>query len=257
MTIDSATVIASAIDNKNSENSKSITSNNSDKAFDSVNDYYAINSLGKKPTRKSASKVGKSTKEKCRKLHKPLVESTKTITNRLYKDWSQVVHSLYSNRCAVCGCEGKNDAHHIQPRQICSGLRFDPMNGICLCPSHHKWGKQSAHKGMLWFVTWLQNNKKDVYDYVMANMDKELDCKNRSDLYFEENLLHRNYEHVLGKLPTFSVVGYTKDGTKVHSDITAYNKKSAEYIFWNSWLDKEHPLKGIHKTEQIATTATI
>ena len=51
-------------------------------------------------------------------------EKVSTIQNRLYKKWSEVVRAMAGNKCEVCGAEGKLDAHHVQPRQICSSRRF-------------------------------------------------------------------------------------------------------------------------------------
>ena len=119
--------------------------------------------------------MNKKTTNKPLRLHKPRKESTKTIMARLYRLWSEIVHDRAGNKCEVCGAEGKLDAHHVQPRQICSGLRFNPANGVCLCPSHHKWGHKSAHKGMLWFVDWFQKNRKDDYEFLMKNLDMEID----------------------------------------------------------------------------------
>ena len=173
---------------------------------------------------------------------------------RLYKTWSSIVHARSNDRCEVCGSEGKNDAHHVQPRQICSGLRFDPRNGVCLCPSHHKYGHQSAHKGMLWFVDWFKNHRPDDYAFVMSWLDHEIDCKNRGVLYSVEENLHDKYEDAIDPIPRYKVVGYDKKGNRVESVVKAMNNRAAEYIFWKDWPageDGYEKLKGIYKTEQV------
>lgn len=196
----------------------------------------------------------KSKKPRIPKLHRPKRESTKTIVARLYKTWSAIVHGRANGRCEVCGAEGKNDAHHVQPRQICSGLRFDPRNGVCLCPSHHKYGHQSAHKGMLWFVDWFRKTRPEDYEFVMMCLDHELDCKNRFRLYTIEDNLHKNYGDIVGPMPSYSVVAYDRKGNKVESVVSAINNKAAEFIFWNDWPVGEEgieKLKGIQKTEPV------
>lgn len=157
-------------------------------------------------------------------------EKVSTIQNRLYKKWSMVVHELAGNRCEVCGAEGKLDAHHVQPRQICSGLRFDPRNGICLCPSHHKWGRESAHRGMLWFVDWFQHNRPEDYGYLMARLDSELNCKDRGSLYLAECKLHDHHENILGKLPYFQVEYTMGDIKEIHEVLQAPNGLAAADI---------------------------
>ena len=212
----------------------------------------AISERTKKP-RKSLHKKPKAKKKRVPKLHRPKKESTKTIMARLYKTWSAVVHARSNDRCEVCGAEGKNDAHHVQPRQICSGLRFDPRNGVCLCPSHHKYGHRSAHKGMLWFVDWFKNNRPGDYAVVMENLDKELDCKNRMELYDVEEDLRERYCDAIPPIGHYKVTAYDRKGNKVESVIKAYNNRAAEYIFWQRWPKDEgyEKLKGIYKTEQV------
>ena len=186
-------------------------------------------------------------KPKALKIHKPKKESTKTIMNRLYRAWSDIVHLKAGNKCEVCGAEGKLDAHHLQPRQICSGLRFEPANGILLCSSHHKYGHESAHKGMLWFVDWLQKNKPEQFKYVMDNRNSVLDCKDRAELYKEEAYMHAAFERYIGKLPVFNVLFLNKDGTTGNTLIKAYNKKAAESQVFNKTI------KGIINTEELDT----
>ena len=200
-------------------------------------------------------------KARAPKLHKPKKESTKTITTRLYKTWSAIVHASYGNKCAVCGKpnskEAPLNAHHIMPRQMFSGLRFDPLNGISLCPKCHKLGKFSAHKGGIWFAWWLQNNQVDKYNYCLNRRDRELDCKDRLQLYSVEDSLHDS-KHV-EPLTNYKIVAYDKKGNKVESVVHAYNKRAAEYIFWYNWPEGEgyEKLKGIHKTEETEEPACL
>lgn len=203
------------------------------------------------PANKASRKRAKAKKPRIPKLHRPKKESTKTITTRLYKTWAAIGHARSNGRCEVCGATGKIDAHHVQPRQICSGLRFDPHNCVCLCSSHHKYGHRSAHKGMLWFADWFKTNRPDDYEYVMRNLDRELDCKDRSKLYVVENDLHTRYSDAVAPLTTYRVVGYDKKLNKVESVVDAYNNRSAEFLFWSSWPKSEIPLKGIQKTEEL------
>lgn len=59
------------------------------------------------------------------------------------------------------------NAHHIIPREV-KELRYDRMNGICLCPKHHKFGLLSAHKNALWFITYLELNEPEKITYLRA-----------------------------------------------------------------------------------------
>ena len=114
--------------------------------------------------------------------------------------WTEKVHKMHGSKCAICGkVHGEVDpktgkpsymnAHHIEPRATCAALRYDPMNGILLCPSCHKFGRNSAHKGTIWFITWLMNNRPEQYKYVMAHRDDVVNINDRTYLDSVENKL--------------------------------------------------------------------
>ena len=78
--------------------------------------------------------------------------------------WSHLVHKMYTGGCAVKGCKSPHtQAHHILAKKFYPHLRFHIHNGIPLCISHHKFGKQSAHKNSVWFGNWLQKTHPDLY----------------------------------------------------------------------------------------------
>lgn len=122
--------------------------------------------------------------KKSKKVKK--LEPKPRIRRRLMRLWSEAVAIMGGHKCAICGKTKEDgvrlEAHHLEPRQICQSLRYDPRNGILLCTSHHKFGKESAHKGMLWFVTWLQTNRKDQYEYVMNHRLDDIDLNDRDTL---------------------------------------------------------------------------
>lgn len=61
--------------------------------------------------------------------------------------WAEVVKLRAGNRCEYPGCikTSNLNAHHFYSRSRRS-VRYDPDNGICLCPYHHSLGNDSAHK---------------------------------------------------------------------------------------------------------------
>ena len=208
------------------------------------------------PRKKPAKKSGKP---RLPKLHRPRKESTKTITTRLYKAWAQVVHALNDGHCVVCGKEHSADAplnaHHVMPRQNFSGLRFDPLNGVSLCPRCHKMGKFSAHKGGIWFAEWLRQHRPHQYAYCLEHALDELDCKDRAKLYAAERLMRNRHGGTVEPIGNYRVVAYDVKGNKVEAVIEAYNNRAAEYVFWQNWpagQDGYEKLKGIHKTTEVA-----
>lgn len=120
-------------------------------------------------------------KKKARKKRKRL-EPVARIRRRLMRLWTARVHSDWGGKCAVCGSTGTPNAHHLENRNTCRALRYDPMNGILLCPSHHKFGKDSAHKGGIWFASWLLENHPDRFRYVIAHRDDDINLNDRDTL---------------------------------------------------------------------------
>lgn len=145
-------------------------------------------------------KTKKKTK-KTKKTARKKLESLAKIRRRLMRLWTAKVHALHGGRCAICGkVHGVVDpatgrpsymnAHHIEPRATCARLRYDVMNGILLCPSCHKFGRNSAHKGAVWFVTWLQNHRMAQYEYVLKNRDEVVNINDREYLARVESSLN-------------------------------------------------------------------
>lgn len=127
------------------------------------------------------------------------LEKKTTIRNRLMRLWVDKVRALNGDKCAICGrtygdvdAAGKTcflNAHHIDSRHTNARLRWDALNGILLCPKHHKFSKNSAHKGSIWFITWLMKYRWNQYVYIMAHRDEPIDVDDRVTLYAIEERL--------------------------------------------------------------------
>lgn len=117
------------------------------------------------------------------------------------KEWSESVRAC--GRCAVCGARPSNrfnkdgsikrinrrqadgtivlgepiivplNAHHLLPKERYPEFRFLPINGICLCPQHHKYSKFSAHRNPIWFTLWLRKHRPEQYVWCKANMGRD------------------------------------------------------------------------------------
>ena len=138
-------------------------------------------------------------KRKSKKCKRKRLEKKTTIRNRLMRLWVEKVRLLNGDRCAICGraygdvdSAGKAcflNAHHIDSRSTNPRMRWDALNGVLLCPKHHKFSKNSAHKGSIWFITWLQKYRWDQYVYIMSHRDEEIDVDDRETLYAIESTL--------------------------------------------------------------------
>jgi len=140
-------------------------------------------------------------------------ESLPKLRKKALKLWAKVVKSRVGNKCEVCGIKngelnknGKKtwiNAHHIEDKMNYS-TRFCVKNGVALCPSCHKFSKNSAHRSPVWFLNWLYANKKDIMEYIMEARDTnpskasdwsmEMMKELMNDLQNKINELENNYD---------------------------------------------------------------
>lgn len=97
------------------------------------------------------------------------------------KEWSRIVrHNKHCEKCNRTNC--KLDAHHIQSKMF-KNTRFKLENGICLCPTCHKFGNISAHKSLI-FYEWLRLNKPFQYEWIVQNYNVE-ELRSIKEIYLE------------------------------------------------------------------------
>jgi len=74
-------------------------------------------------------------------------------TKLLDEMWRTVCKARDDYKCAVCTQTEYVNVHHIIGRQN-YGTRWLPENGVCLCPTHHKFSRtDSAHINPLQFIS--------------------------------------------------------------------------------------------------------
>jgi len=87
------------------------------------------------------------------------MKQAKGIDGKLDKAWSELVKLRAGNCCEYCSKTTTLNSHHIFSRSNRS-VRWDAVNGICLCVAHHTFSsKFSAHKTPVEFTIWLTENK--------------------------------------------------------------------------------------------------
>jgi hypothetical protein len=114
---------------------------------------------------KRKRKVNKSTKTYQRK-------EIRRLRIKALKLWAIAVKHVVGYKCVRCGSLDNLNSHHIESRSNIA-LRLDLRNGICLCPSCHKFGKESFHKSFITPYKYLVFHRPDDMDYLSEHyLDK-------------------------------------------------------------------------------------
>ena len=126
------------------------------------------------------------------------IKKKKGIDGKLDQAWAKLVKLRAGNKCEYCGTTTKQlHSHHIFTRSRKS-TRWDELNGICLCASHHVLGNFSAHKSPQEFTEWLIEYKgQDFIDRLRVkshNLSK-LHQFEKELLFKELNKQIKNYEN--------------------------------------------------------------
>ena len=76
--------------------------------------------------------------------------------------WSIGVRTDWNWQCAVCGSMPV-EAHHVIKRQH-ETHRYNIRNGIALCTTHHKYGRDvCAHGDPAEWMLWLEDNQPELH----------------------------------------------------------------------------------------------
>lgn len=77
----------------------------------------------------------------------------KKLEKELMFLWQKIVKDRAGNICEYPGCNKTENlnAHHVFSRSRGS-TKYDPQNGMCLCPYHHTLGNEAAHKDCEFFM---------------------------------------------------------------------------------------------------------
>jgi len=96
---------------------------------------------------------------------------TKKPSKKLDKIWADEVKRIDNYKCAICGSIKTLNSHHILPKHGYKELRHNLKNGITLCVTCHKFGKNAAHKNALAFAEFLAIHRPTQYYYLMEKIN--------------------------------------------------------------------------------------
>ena len=97
-------------------------------------------------------------KKKASYPKRPLGYSNSTLD----KLWSAKVKENAGLKCEICGVHTSLEAHHIH-RCKHYGVRWNVINGACLCRDCHCTNSHSAHRNQLWFFRELLRKRGDKW----------------------------------------------------------------------------------------------
>ena len=104
--------------------------------------------------------------EKCKKK-----VSKKVMERLMFQDWRIEVKKRDDYSCVVCNRQDcQLNIHHIIP-YVFKKTRMEIINGITLCPFHHRLGMFSAHQNSIWFSEWLKNNRPEQFNWAKDTME--------------------------------------------------------------------------------------
>ena len=97
----------------------------------------------------------------------------RTLERKQLKLWSGDVKERAGFKCEWCGKTEYLNAHHIISKRY-KPLRFHRMNGMALCPKHHKFGiGSSAHENPILVIDWLAEHRPEALQ-ILRNHIKEM-----------------------------------------------------------------------------------
>ena len=109
-------------------------------------------------TLKELMKKPRAEKKQGEKKPRKKKTDTQKINKQLDDAWSLLVKLTAGNKCEYCGKTKPLNSHHIYSRSN-QKVRWDEINGICLCVGHHIGNVFSAHKTGVEFTHWLEKYK--------------------------------------------------------------------------------------------------
>lgn len=116
-------------------------------------------------------------------MAKPMTDRKKRI-EQADAVWRWIVKERGAGRCQYNGCSNRGEeAHHIFSRRNMS-VRFDPDNGILLCPACHRYAH--AHPENFNAVLWLEMGF--IYDGLQVKSKQVVHYKNYELLEIVERL---------------------------------------------------------------------
>lgn len=111
----------------------------------------------------------KDSKGTIKKKKVKIPNTSKKLDKKLDDAWLLLVKLRAGMKCEYCGKKTTLNSHHIFSRSNKS-VRWDTMDGICLCVKHHTFDPLfSAHKGSVAFNKWLREYKGEEFMNKLEN----------------------------------------------------------------------------------------
>ena len=122
----------------------------------------------------------------------------KGIDKKMDDAWSKLVKLIAGNQCEYCRNTQTLNSHHVFTRSNKS-TRWDELNGISLCASHHTLNsKFSAHGTPTIFTEWIINKRGENW-HNLLRLRAHADGKRTK---FEKEIMLRELNKRIKELET-------------------------------------------------------
>ena len=99
----------------------------------------------------------------------------RNLKKKCSRAWSIRVRNLADNKCVLCESEALLHSHHLEDSRLCTSLRYDTRNGVCVCAKHHKYCNEAAHKSFSTIFRYMVNNRLDDIHYLESHRNDKVE----------------------------------------------------------------------------------
>jgi hypothetical protein len=126
---------------------------------------------------KTQKKFEKFLAKEAKKLSSKEIAELKTLQRKALSLWRAEIIRRAGKRCEVSDCRKTKrlNAHHIESYATNKGLRFDPHNGACLCSTHHKFGRFSAHRSFCFMFNLMMRARREDLTYLLKHYHDKIE----------------------------------------------------------------------------------
>lgn len=114
----------------------------------------------------------------------------KVLRRKALQLWKTKIKILANNECEACGKKKRLQIHHIESYATNKSLRYDIHNGVCLCTTCHKFGRQSAHHSFCFMFNLMTGPRNVSLTYLLRHYKDKIEITKNFLKQTIDNLTH-------------------------------------------------------------------